>query len=60
MFSDFAGSNGRVLVTFLKILLDIFKLDLLNQYGWSKFQNRKNLFLDVGFGLISVAPTDGY
>ena len=40
MFSDCAGSNGRVLVTF-SIFLDIFKLDLLDQHGRSKFQNQK-------------------
>ena len=50
------GSNRRVLVTFSKILLDVFKLDLLDQHGWSKFQKRKNLFFDFGFGLINVAP----
>ena len=44
VISDFAGSNGRVLVTFLEIPLDLFMLDLLDQHGWSKFQNRENLF----------------
>ena len=40
---------------FWQNLLDVFKLDILDQHGQSKFQNRKNLFFDVRFGLISVA-----
>ena len=43
MFGDFAGVKQEgSLVTFSKILLDVFKLDLLDQHGRSKVQNRKN------------------
>ena len=51
MFSDFAGVKREGSSHF------VFTLDLLDQHGWSKFQNRKNLIFDVGFRLISVAPT---
>ena len=43
MFSDYAGFKREgFLVTFSKIFLDVFKLDLLDQHRRSKFQNRKN------------------
>ena len=46
------GSNRRVIVIFRKILLDIFKLDLLGSHGWTGIGKREKFF----GGLISVAP----
>ena len=48
MFSNFAGIKREGSSHFFeKTLLDVFKLDLLDQHGWSKLQNReKHLVAD--------------
>ena len=49
MLSDFAGVKREGFSHFFeKLFSEVFKLDLLDQHGWSKFQNNFFLMFDLG------------